>query len=119
MALDLEQTLDTIKARQWALSDIDWEAPGAELVRDDQREGLKAFLSDLVWIEHVGARGFAALADTCEDPTLSEIYRWFHAEEQRHANAELALMVRWGMAQPGELPELNPNIRLAQRLLCR
>ena len=31
------------------------------------------------------------------NPTLAEIYRYFHAEEQRHANAELALMKRWGM----------------------
>jgi hypothetical protein len=70
-------------------------------------------MSDLVWIEHVGARGFAALADLSDDPTLTEIYRWFHAEEQRHANAELALMRRWGMVDGDELPELNPNIRLA------
>ena len=32
----------------------------------------------------------------------SDIYRYFHAEEQRHANAELALMRRWGMLEEGE-----------------
>ena len=46
-------------------------------------------------------------------PTLAEIYRYFHAEEQRHANAELALMKRWGMLDDGEMPEPNVNIRLA------
>ena len=35
------------------------------------------------------------------------------AEEQRHANAELALMKRWGMLDDGEMPEPNVNIRLA------
>lgn len=46
-------------------------------------------------------------------PTIAEIYRYFHAEEQRHANAELALMKRWGMLTDGEIPEPNVNIRLA------
>ena len=112
MSLDLEQTLDKIKVRQWALGDIDWSAPGAERVGNDQREVLKDFMADLVWIEHVGARGFAALATKTDDPVLAEIYRWFHAEEQRHANAELALMQRWGMIEADEIPEVNTNIRL-------
>ncbi len=58
-------------------------------------------------------RGFAALAKKAPDPTIAEIYRYFHAEEQRHANAELALMKRWGMLDEGELPKPNVNIRLA------
>lgn len=40
-----------------ALADIDWDAPpGAELITDEQRPKLKQFMSDVVWIEHVGAR---------------------------------------------------------------
>ena len=74
---------------------------------------LKAFMADLCWIENIGARGFAALAKKAPTPTIAEIYRYFHAEEQRHANAELALMKRWGMLDDGEMPEPNVNIRLA------
>ena len=70
-------------------------------------------MADLCWIENIGARGFAALAKKAPDPTIAEIYRYFHAEEQRHANAELALMKRWGMLEDGEVPEPNVNIRLA------
>ena len=70
-------------------------------------------MADLCWIENVGARGFAALAKKAPTPVLAEIYRYFHAEEQRHANAELALMKRWGMLSDGEMPEPNINIRLA------
>ncbi|MGI8792109.1 MAG: ferritin-like domain-containing protein, partial [Acidimicrobiales bacterium] len=80
---------------------------------------LAAFMADLVWIEQVGARGFSALSRQAEDPTLAEIYRWFHAEEQRHANAELALMRRWGMVDEGEIPEPNNNIRLVFAWLDR
>ena len=113
MAIDMDAMLDKIKDRQWALADIDWDAPGAELITDEQRPKLKAFMADLCWIENIGARGFAALAKKAPTPTIAEIYRYFHAEEQRHANAELALMKRWGMLEDGEVPEPNVNIRLA------
>ncbi|BBX62411.1 hypothetical protein MSAS_15850 [Mycobacterium saskatchewanense] len=113
MAIDMETMLAKIKERQWALADIDWEAPGANTISPEFRPKLKAFMADLCWIENVGARGFAALAKKAPDPTLAEIYRYFHAEEQRHANAEVALMKRWGMLDDGELPEPNINIRLA------
>ena len=113
MAIDMDVMLAKIKDRQWALADIDWNAPGAERITDEQRPKLKAFMADLCWIENIGARGFAALAKKAPNPTIAEIYRYFHAEEQRHANAELALMKRWGMLDGGEMPEPNVNIRLA------
>lgn len=119
MAMDFDQMLTKIKDRQWALADIDWAAPGAELITDEQRPKLKAFMADLCWIENVGARGFAAMVKKAPDPTIAEIYRYFHAEEQRHANAELALMRRWGMLEEGEIPEPNVNIRLAIEWLDR
>jgi hypothetical protein len=119
MAIDMDVMLAKIKDRQWALADIDWNAPGAEMITDEQRPQLKAFMADLCWIENIGARGFAALAKKAPTPTIAEIYRYFHAEEQRHANAELALMKRWGMLDDGEMPEPNVNIRLAMDWLDR
>src|ERR1700710_1349307 len=115
----MDAMLEKIKDRQWALVDIDWDAPGAETISDEFRPKLKAFMADLCWIENVGARGFAALTKKAPPPTLAEIYRYFHAEEQRHANAEMALMKRWGMVEGDELPEPNVNIRLAIEWLDR
>jgi hypothetical protein len=114
MQLDIEKMLAKIKASQWALGDIDWDAPGRETVTEDPvlYPKLKAFMADLMWIEHVGARGFAAMAKMAPNDTLRDIYIYFHAEEQRHANAEMALMKRWGMLDGDELPEPNINIRL-------
>jgi hypothetical protein len=119
MGIDLDAMLVKIKDRQWALADIDWDAPGDETIDDEFRPRLKAFMADLTWIENVGARGFAAMATKAPTPTLAEIYRYFHAEEQRHANAELALMRRWGMLDDDEIPEPNVNIRLAIEWLDR
>ncbi|HVK99102.1 MAG TPA: hypothetical protein VM553_04785, partial [Dongiaceae bacterium] len=110
--IDLDKMLVKIKNSQWALADIDWDAPGAELITEEQWPKLKAFMADLMWIEHVGARGFAALAKKAPNDTLKEIYTYFHAEEQRHANAEMALMRRWGMLDGDEIPEPNINLRL-------
>lgn len=117
----LEKMLVKIKATQWALADIDWEAPGREVVTEDPvlYPKLKAFMADLMWIEHVGARGFAAMAKVAPTDTLKEIYQYFHAEEQRHANAEMALMKRWGMLDGDTLPEPNINIRLVVEWLDR
>lgn len=119
MTLDLDKMLTRIQSRQWALADFDWDAPGAEAITDEQRPSLAAFMADLVWIEQVGARAFASLSRQTDDPTLAEIYRWFHAEEQRHANTELALMKRWGMIDGDEIPQPNNNIRLVISWLDR
>ena len=113
MAFDFEQMLRTIEERQWALADFDWDSPGAEAITEEQWPRLRAFMIDVVWIENVGARGFAALAHQAPNPTLARIYQYFHAEEQRHANAELALMRRWGMLDGDGIPEPNAQIRLA------
>lgn len=117
--IDLDKMLEKIKASQWALADIDWDAPGADLITPEQWPKLKAFMADLMWIEHVGARGFAAMAKKAPTETLKQIYIYFHAEEQRHANAEMALMKRWGMLDGDELPEPNINIRLVIEWLDR
>ena len=61
-------------------------------------------MADLMWIEHVGARGFAAMAKKAPNDTLKEIYTYFHAEEQRHANAEMALMKRWACSTATTFP---------------
>ena len=112
MAMDLDNMLQKIKDKQWALVDIDWDAPGAELIEPELWAKLKPFLTDLMWIENVGARGFAALAKKAPTPTLKSIYEHFHAEEQKHANAELALMRRWGMLDNDEMPAPNINVQL-------
>ncbi|BAY00255.1 hypothetical protein MSTE_04963 [Mycobacteroides stephanolepidis] len=119
MAIALDNILATIKDKQWALADIDWDAPGADQITDEQRPALKEFMSDLVWIENVGAQGFVALAKKAPNEVLKQIYTYFHAEEQRHANAELALMRRWGMIEEGEVPLPNKNIRLVIEWLDR
>lgn len=117
MTYDFDAMLAKIIEKQWSLADIDWDAPGAETMSDETRARMKPFMADLVWIEHIGARGFAALAKKAPTPAVREIYRYFHAEEQKHANAELALMRRWGMLEDGRVPEPNINVKLAIKVL--
>ncbi len=117
--ISLPAMLETIVRRKWSLTEIDWTAPGAERITDEQRPKLAAFMADLVWIECVGARGFGALANKAPTPELAAIYRHFEQEEHQHARAELALMHRWGMLAPGEVPEPNINVRLAIEWLER
>lgn len=117
MAFDFDDMLQTIKDKQWSLADIDWAAPGAETMTEESRARLTPFMADLVWIEHIGARGFAALAKKAPTATIREIYQHFHAEEQKHANAELALMRRWGMLDGDRIPEPNTQVKMAIKVL--
>lgn len=55
MSFDFDGMLHKIKDRQWALVDIDWDAPGAETISPELHAKLKPFMSDLMWIENVGA----------------------------------------------------------------
>ena len=110
-SIDLEKMLTKVKSTQWTLSDIDWDAPGRELITQGQWPKLRDFMADLMWIEHVGARAFSAMSKKAPTETLREMYAIFHAEEQRHANAEMALMKRWGMLE-GDIPKPNKNLRL-------
>ena len=52
MQLELDKMLAKIKDSQWALADIDWDAPGRELVSENAvlYPKLKAFMADLMWI---------------------------------------------------------------------
>ncbi len=118
-SIDLEKMRQKIKNTQWALVDFDWGSPGAEKITTEQWPKLKTFMADLMWIEHVGARGFAALAKSAPTDNLREIYTYFHAEEQRHANAEMALMKRWGMLDKNEPPVPSANLRLVIEWLER
>ena len=79
---------------------------------------LQAFMADLVLDRARRRPRLRRAGPPRRRPGRSrEIYRYFHAEEQKHANAELALMKRWGMLADGDaMPEPNMNIRLAIRL---
>jgi hypothetical protein len=118
-SIDLDKMLAKVKATQWSLSDIDWDAPGAELVTGNPElyAKLKPFMADLMWIEHIGARAFSAMSKKAPTETLKQMYSHFHAEEQRHANAEMALMKRWGMLDGDTIPEPNKNLRLTIKWL--
>ncbi len=44
--IDLDKMLEKIKGSQWALADIDWDAPVADRISAEQWPKLKAFMSD-------------------------------------------------------------------------
>ena len=112
--LDLDQLQRKSDRMQWSLADIDWEAPGAERVSPELAARLTGFMGDLHWIEQIAAVVFEAMARTTDRDDHRRLFQAFAVEEQRHADAELALMVRWGMVAPGSRPRPNAN---AEKLL--
>jgi hypothetical protein len=112
--MDLERLRHKCHALQWSLDDLDWDAPGREAVSPEQAERLRGFMNDLYWIEYIASVVFAAMARQTRDPVERDIFETFARDEQRHADAELALMARWGLVDMGA--PLSPN-RNAHNLL--
>jgi len=115
--LDLAQMRRKCREGQWSVDDIDWHAPGRELVTAADAERMKRFMTDLVWIESFGEAAFEAMAKKVRDPELREIYESFAIDERRHADAEQRLMLRWGMIDRDERPTPNPSARIALEFL--
>jgi hypothetical protein len=108
--MDLERLREKCERFQWDLRDIDWEAPGADCVTDAQASALLPFMADLYWVETVAAVVFGSMAARETDPTRKAIFTSFAADEQRHADAERELMVRWGIAGRRQRPPPNPSV---------
>ncbi len=108
--LDIGRLLEKSERLQWSVDDIDFAAPGADLVRDEQLGELAPFMSDLYWIERVAAVVFDAMRSQETDPVRRAIFASFAADEARHAEAERRLMVRWGMLGRRQRPQPNPSV---------
>jgi hypothetical protein len=117
--VDLARLRDKCTVLQWSVDDFDWQAPGAERVSDAQAVSLGPFMADLYWIERVAATVFGAMARRETDPIRRAIFESFAADEQRHADAELALMVRWGIMGRRQKPRPNPSVAKLLRTLER
>src|SRR5262245_4251728 len=110
-ALDTTDMLDRCERQQWSVDDIAWDAPGADALDDAARASLRGVMSDLYWIESVAATVFRAMRDATEEPELRGIFASCGDDEQRHADAELLLMRRWGLVARNEIPAPSTDVR--------
>jgi hypothetical protein len=113
--LDLDSMLEKCQRLQWSTRDLDWDAPGKDAVSEAQAHALAGFMGDLYWIESTAAIVFSAMGGSTRAPNLRAIFESFAIDEQRHADAELLLMRRWGIVAKNEVPAPNSNTR---NLIC-
>ena len=111
MMLDLPRIMEKCYRMQWRVDELDWDAPGRERVSDAQAASLAGFMGDLYWIEFIASVIFEAMEAGTDDATLRSVFASFAVDELRHADAELALMRRWGMVGASEKPSPNVNVR--------
>jgi hypothetical protein len=110
-ALDPKAMLAKCGRLQWSIADIAWDAPGVDAVGELDRGAVTGVMRDLYWIESVAAVVFGAMRDRTTEPDLRGIFASFAVDEQRHADAELMLMRRWGVVGRHEVPAPNVNVR--------
>ncbi len=111
MDLDLDHMLTQVRKGQWSVEDFDWRMPlaGAErLSARDRREAGVALLFT-AGLERQAARIFRLASHFAEDERVREIYRLFHDDERRHAEAEIRLAHRYG-AEWNDLPKVARTI---------
>lgn len=99
--------LDAVRAGQWSIDALDWSAPLAGADRLDaktKREAGRALVFT-ARLERQAARIFALAAAYADDPRAAAIYELFAIDERRHADAEVLLARRYGVAED-DLPTL-------------
>jgi hypothetical protein len=101
MDLDLDRMLEAVQAGQWSLDDLDWSQPLAGADRIDARTRREAgrALVFTARLERQAARIFTLAAEHADDPRAAAIYHWFAIDERRHADAEVKLAARYGVAE--------------------
>ncbi|HTJ42361.1 MAG TPA: ferritin-like domain-containing protein [Kofleriaceae bacterium] len=106
MDLDLDRMLESVKAGQWSIDQLDWSVPLAGADRLDARTKREAGLA-LVFtarLERQAARIFALASEHADDPRAAAIYQFFAIDERRHADAEVLLAQRYGVTET-DLPK--------------
>src|ERR1051326_2634164 len=99
--MDLDRMLDAVKAGQWSVDDLDWSVPLTGLERisaRDRREAGRALVFT-ARLERQAANIFALAAEFADDPRVRAIYELFAIDERRHADAEVLLAKRYGIAE--------------------
>lgn len=87
MKLHLEKMLDRVEKGHWDVNDFDWSQKSKlNLSRADEIRVCQHFLN-LSYIERMAAALFLSLSERMEDPTVKAIYKNFHKDEIRHAQA--------------------------------
>ena len=117
MDLDLDRMLEAVQAGQWSLDDLDWSQPLAGADRIDARTRREAgrALVFTARLERQAARIFALAAEHADDPRAAAIYRWFAIDERRHADAEVKLAARYGVAEDDLPRPLHWAMRVLER----
>jgi len=107
--------LDAVKAGQWSVDDFDWSVPLAGIdgiSASDRREAGRALVFT-ARLERQAANIFALAAEFADDPRVRAIYELFAIDERRHADAEVLLAKRYGVAED----DLPVPLDLAMRVL--
>lgn len=102
--MNLQNVLNSAKRQQWSVADFDWESPvEMDGVSKKQQRNLAFVLLFISGVERAGAEFFRIHADYINDPVARELFNVFADDEERHADAEIEMAKRLGMAW-NELP---------------
>jgi hypothetical protein len=105
MELNLDRMLESVRDGQWSVDDFDWSQPlqGADHLSAKEKCEAGLMLLAVAGLERQAARIFDLASQHATDDRAAAIYRFFAADEKRHAEAETRLARRYG-ATEADLP---------------
>lgn len=95
--MNLQNILDSTIRQKWSVADFDWNTPVEMNASQKQQKNLGKVLLFIAGVERAGAEFFRIHADHVNDPVASKLFNVFAEDEERHADAEIAMAKRLGV----------------------
>ncbi len=94
---NVRNILEISKKSKWSLEDFNWEQPLSDDLDDKTKKDLGTAFLYISGIERLGAAAFRIHAKNVDNKDAAKLFEIFAEDEERHADAELAMAKRLGV----------------------
>ena len=93
---DVKNILKIAKQSTWSVEDFNWDEPLSKDLDEKSKKLLGTAFLYISGIERLGASAFRIHSKNVNDENAAELFELFAQDEERHAEAELAMAKRLG-----------------------
>lgn len=94
---NVRNILEISKKSKWSVDDFDWDQPLSDDLDDKAKKNLGTAFLYISGIERLGAAAFRIHAKNVNNKDAAKVFEIFSEDEERHADAELAMAKRLGV----------------------
>lgn len=94
---NVRNILEISRKSKWSLEDFNWDHPLSDDLDDKTKKDLGTAFLYISGIERLGAAAFRIHARNVDNKDAAKLFEIFAEDEERHADAELAMAKRLGL----------------------